>query len=269
MKINSEPLLKTVMSEVLTRIFEKSTQNRWSSPDQQAKTFPKTQMKRILITLFIALGLSGCATPTKMAFQDETEKVSEKRNPIFLMTATLKNIYKTSFQPQLLVVHVEKPGAKEKADRLNFTMDEKAKNETDSSESGNNYLLRLELAPGEYEIRGLSSRASKFPIHGFFFTPIHSSIESKEPGVFYLGHVNATIRERNGNEFKAGASIPLIDQAVVGASGGTFDVEITDQWSTDEASFLSKFPALAAVTVKKAVLPPFDRAKAQQWWESN
>jgi len=226
-------------------------------------------MNRLLISFAIVLGLSGCATPTKMAFEGESENVTEKRNPVFLMTATLKNTYRTSFQPKLLVVHVERSDAKEKADRLNFTMDEKVKNETDSVDSGNNYLLRLELNPGKYEIRGLTSRASTFPIHGFFFTPLHSSFEAKEPGVFYLGHVNATVRERQGNEFKAGPSVPLIDQAVAGASGGTFDVEITDQWSTDEAAFLSKFPVLTGISVQKALLPAFDRTKAQQWWEAN
>jgi hypothetical protein len=222
-----------------------------------------------LAAVSLVLGLSGCATPTKMAFQNDGERVTEKRNPVFLMTATLKNTYRTSFQPRLLVVHVEKPDAKEAAHRINFTMDEKSKNETDSATTGNSYLLRLELDPGRYEIRGLTSRASRFPIHGFFFAPLHSPLEAKEPGVFYLGHINATVRERQGNEFKAGSSIPLIDQAIAGASGGTFDVEITDELATDEPVFRSKFPALTGVTIQKSILPAFDRAKAQQWWEAN
>ncbi len=227
-------------------------------------------MIRLFAAFAIILGLSGCATPTKMAFHDDSELVPEKRTAVFLMTATLKNIYRTSFQPRLLIVHVEKPDAKERSDRLNFTMDKKGKNESDSAASGNHYLLRLELDPGKYEIRGLTSRATLFPlIQGFFFTPMHSTLEAKEPGVFYLGHVNATVRERQGNEFKAGGSLPLVDQAVVGASDGTFDIEITDQWSTDEAVFRSKFPALTGVAIQKAVLPAFDRTKAQQWWESN
>lgn len=185
------------------------------------------------------------------------------------MTATIKNTYRPSFQPRLLVVHLEKPGAKEAADRLNFVMDDKAKNETDSAETGNSYLLRLELEPGRYEIRGLTSVVRSFPINGSFFAPMHSALESKEAGVFYLGHVSATVRERQGNEFKAGPVIPLIDQAVAGASGGTFDVEITDQFATDEAVFRSKFPALAGARITKAILPSFDRDKAQQWWESH
>jgi len=229
-------------------------------------------MKNRLITfaaISLALVLSGCATPTNMAFQSDTDRLTEKSKPIFLMTATLKNKYKTSFQPRLLVVNVEKPDAKEASDRLNFKMDDKAKNETDSASTGNSYLLRLELDAGRYEILGLTSLARSFPINGFFFAPLHSPIEVKEPGVFYLGHVTATVRERQGNEFKAGPSIPLIDQAIAGASGGTFDVEITDEFATDEAVFRSKFPALTGVAIQKAILPAFDRVKAQQWWEAH
>lgn len=223
----------------------------------------------VALATILVLLLSGCATPTKMAFENDSDRLTEKSKPVFLMTATLKNVYKTSFQPRLLVVNVEKPDAKEAADRLNFTMDEKAKDETDSAAAGNSYLLRLQLDAGKYEIRGLTSLARSFPINGFFFAPLHSSLEATEPGVYYLGHITATVRERKENEFKAGPSIPLIDQAIAGASGGSFDIEIKDDFAADEALFRSRFPALAGVKIKKAILPPFDRAKAQQWWESH
>lgn len=218
-----------------------------------------------IITLFV-LVMSGCATPTKMAFHNDSDRLTEKSNPVFLMTATIKNTYKTSFQPRLLVVNVEKPDAKQASDRLNFKMDDIGKNETDSAETGNNYLIRMELPIGKYEIQGLTSLARSFPINGFFFTPLHMQIEAKAPGVYYLGHVAATVRERQGNEFKAGPSIPLIDQAIAGASGGTFDVVISDESATDEALFRQKFPALTGIEIKKDILPAFDRDYAQQWW---
>ncbi len=204
-----------------------------------------------------------------MPFRNDTDRLTEKSKPIFLMTATMKNTYRTSFQPRLLVVHVEKSQAKEAADRLSFVMDDKAKLETDSVEHGNTYLLRFELDRGQYEIRGLTSLARSFPINGYFFAPMHSLLESKEPGVYYLGHVSATVRERQGEEFKAGPSVPLVDQAVAGASGGTFDIEITDQLVADEPVFRSKFPALSDVGITKAILPAFDRANAQRWWEAH
>ena len=115
-----------------------------------------------------------------MAYSDATATVVSPSNSVFLMTATLKNTYHPFYQPVMLVVNVEKVGAKNKSDRLNFLMDKQAKlNE--------------------------SSKAQ------------------------------ATVRERTGNEFKAGPSLPLIDQAIAGASGGIFDVDISDRWDTDES----------------------------------
>lgn len=76
------------------------------------------------------------------------------------------------------------------------------------------------------------------------------------------------MRERQGNEFRAGPVIPLIDQGVAGASGGTFDIVVSDQWDTDQALFEKNFPALKGIEVRKSLVPAFDRAKAQKLWEA-
>lgn len=220
--------------------------------------------------LAAAILLAGCATPTRMAFHDDAQRIEAGSKPVMLMKATIRNQYRPSFQPRLLVLHVERPDAKEAKDRINFTMDDKAKLGAGSPEEGNTYLLRMELEPGQYEIRGLTSMAGGFPIIGSFFAPMHMPLEVREGGVYYLGHVRATVRERQGNEFRAGPPIPLIDQAVVGASGGTFDVEMLDGQAEDEALFRTRFPALRAdIPIHKAMLPAFDRAKAQEWWEKH
>jgi hypothetical protein len=216
-----------------------------------------------------ALLLSGCATPTKLAFAKDATTPPKANEQIFLMTTTLRNSYRTSHQIKLLVVNVEKPDAKDRSDRLNFTIDDGAKTESDSAIVGNSYYLSLKLEPGSYVIEGLTALSPKFPTNTIFFAPLHADLHVTGPGVFYLGHIEATVRERTNNEFKAGPSIPLIDQAVGGASGGTFDIDISDQWETDGARFIAKFPALKTVVVTKAVLPPFDRAKAQEWWEKH
>ncbi len=224
-----------------------------------------------LLALFLvatALGLGGCATRVPMAFEQDTDRVAADSKPVYLMTATVKNTYRTSFQPKVGWVYVDKSGATQVADRTVFTIDDKAKAETNTVEAGNSYLLRLQLDPGAYDIYGFLATARSFPIQGHFFVPLHAPLSVKESGVYYLGHVEATVRERQGNEFKAGPSIPLLDQAVAGASGGTFDIQITDRWTTDEALFRARFPALAGVVVKKAVLPAFDRSKAQRLWEA-
>ena len=222
-----------------------------------------------LLLLVSSVVLGGCATPVPMAFKDDSGAELETGNPIFLMTVTQRNTYKTSYQPKLLVVNIEEEGATDKAGRLNFKVDEKGKSESEDPEVGNSYLVRMELKPGKYVLRGLSSMNQGFLILGTFFAPIHEDLEAKEPGVYYLGHVNAVVRERVGEEFKAGASIPLIDQSVVGASGGSFDITISDKWAEDEEKFLSEFPVLRNVSISKMILPEFDRQRAQKWWEEN
>lgn len=218
--------------------------------------------------LVVALG-TGCATRGKMAFEDENEKVVENGQQILLMSVTIRNVYMPRYQPKLIVVNVEKPNAKDAQDRLNFVMDNKGRDESNGAAKGNHYLIRMVLEPGQYEIRGMGSLASAFPFHGGFFTPLHAKLEVKGSGVVYLGHIDAVVRQRQGNEFRAGGLIPLLDQAVTGASGGTFDVTISDAFVTDEALFKERFPALRGVSIGKSILAPFDRAVAQSWWEKN
>jgi hypothetical protein len=77
------------------------------------------------------------------------------------------------------------------------------------------------------------------------------------------------VRERVGGELTAGGPVPLIDQAVAGASGGTFDVAISDRWDIDGPRLVMAFPGLRQIAVQKVILPPFDRAAAQRWYDTN
>lgn len=222
-----------------------------------------------ILTVISMLLLVGCASSHKMAFQDDTIKIEDIKNPVFLMTATIKNEYKTSHQPKMLSVNVVKTGVNGSSENINFRSDDKSKNESDDSNIGSKYLIRMELESGEYVLRGFTSMSSSFPIHGFFFTPLHETLKASEPGIYYLGSVNATVRKREGDEFKAGSSIPLLDQAIAGASGGTFEIKIADQWSTDGPEFKKAFPILKIADIKKQILPEFNRERAQKWWEDN
>jgi hypothetical protein len=105
--------------------------------------------------------------------------------------------------------------------------------------------------------------------------PIHADVKSGGTDVLYLGHVSATMRQRNEGEFRAGP--PEVGWGVTGlivsmvtAFGfyeGTFDVEFDDQRQTDISEFKNRFPALRRIDIQAAILPPFDRAKAQRRWE--
>jgi hypothetical protein len=220
--------------------------------------------------LVSSLMMTGCATRTPQAFEKDSDVLSVTSHPVYLMTATIKNDYKDYYEPHLLVVNIVKAGATDSSGRLNFTMDDKARWDENDSVDGNKYLLRMQLPPGQYELVGLTALTRRFPIAGSYFVPIHAQLEVRPGGdVFYIGHVDATVRERKGNEFKAGASIPLIDQAVVGASSGTFDVTISDAFDTEEAVFRGKFNGLKQILIQRKILPPWDRALAQSWWEAH
>lgn len=222
-----------------------------------------------LTALTISLLLASCATTIDMPFADNTSARPDPSKAIYLMTVTMKNTYHTSYQPDLIVVNVERSVVKSKSDRLNFEIDDEGTDGTGSPKSGNNYLVRMQLDPGEYVIVGLTCLNRQFPIIANFFAPLHEKLVVTEPGVYYLGHVDATVRERVGNEFKAGPTVPLIDQAVAGASGGTFDIAISDSWVVDQVQFDDKFPGLRGVVVSKQIMAPFDRAFAQKWWEEH
>ena len=220
----------------------------------------------LLLCLVSCFGF-GCATRTRMPALDQAGGFTPGETPIYLLTVTLKNVHKDHYQPELLVVNVEKAGAKEKADRLNFVPDDEAEEETENEALGHRYFVRLQTPPGDYVLVAFTGLASAFPFHGLCVAPLLAPLPREGGGIVYLGHVAATVRERQGNEFRAGPVIPLLDQSMTGMSDGTFDVVVEDRWPQDEAEFRKRFPALQGVEVRKHILPPFDRAKAQAWWE--
>ena len=63
------------------------------------------------LTAAITAALTGCATQLPMALSDTSAPKADKVT--LLMSATIDNRYKASYQPELLVVNVEKGGAKE------------------------------------------------------------------------------------------------------------------------------------------------------------
>lgn len=220
-----------------------------------------------LLCVVAAFTFSGCATRTKMPALDKAVAFAPGDTPIYLMTVTLRNDNAPRYQPEMIAAHVEKVGATRKTDRLNFLPDDEAEQELEPEEMGYRYFVRLRTPPGEYTLVGFTSLCSGFPFHGGTTAPLLAPLPQGGAGFIYLGHVAATVRKRVGNEFRAGPVIPLIDQAATGLSGGTYDISVADRWTEDEAEFIARFPGLKNAEVRKNILPPFDRAKAQAWWE--
>lgn len=220
--------------------------------------------------LLPALFFSGCATEMGMAKLDNPDAIAKSTRPVYLMTVTLKNPLVTAYQPKLVSLEVLARKGKESVRTLVFNIDQAAKSESLSPTVGNSYLVRFELEPGEYVLLGLNSVGQSMFTNGNFFTPLKMKLVVSGPGVHYLGHVEASVRERKEGEFGAGGnSLPVKEQREIGAFGGTFDVAVSDRWDTDEAKFSERIPALKGVKVEKAILPAFDRRSVQQWWDYN
>lgn len=225
-------------------------------------------MNRLISLLLLTLVaiLSGCASAPFMPLSDDGSKIDPSK-PLFLMSIVVKNDYSERLQPRILNVILERDSGAAKPEVLVFRMDDKG---TITPDSGNStYLVRFPADVSPHIVRGFNSMASAFPIHGIYFLPLHASISKSEGGVYYLGSIKAVIRERKDNEFRAGPMIPLIDQAIAGGSTGTFNVEISDAYDADVVQFRKTFPALNDVEIKRSVLPKWERAKAQLFWEQN
>lgn len=199
----------------------------------------------------------------------DVSQVDTRQQVLLLMTVTLRNDFRPMYQPDAKTLYVEKTlaGTLAETESIKFALDlEGGLRQKEQSD----YNLRLTLEPNtHYVLRGIYAQTELFPIRGRFFIPLHEQLNVQAPGVYYLGHVQAVVRERKNNAFRAGAEVPVTDQITVGAANGTFDVQIEDRYTEDVAMLREKFPALKDADIKKQLLAAFDPAVAQKWWETH
>jgi hypothetical protein len=228
-------------------------------------------MRRLFVRLALMAGLialTGCASVPFMPLA-ESNANADATPPLYLMTVEVKNTFKESWQPKILNITLAKTVEGGKIETRVYRMDDKGVVPASTAGGTTKYLVRLRADDSFRFVVGMNAMASSFPFHGFYYVPLNATLEDDAPGVYYLGSVQATIRERKDNEFRAGPVIPLIDQAVTGASTGTFDITIADEYEKDLQLFKTAFPVLTGATVTKKLLPPWDRSKAQLAWEKN
>jgi hypothetical protein len=209
--------------------------------------------------------VSGCATVNSMALDKQNKAIDTKEKSIVLMTIDVSRADGSRFVPQPFVVKLETPGAKSKEERQNFKFSKKV----DAVQENDHdlYLVSMALSAGDYKLGEVVGSASAFPINSFFSVPLASKITVKPNTVTYIGRVTAKLRDRVGDEFRAGPLLPLIDQSVSGMSGSTWDVAIENKAPQDLAQFQKAFPALQNIPIDVTALAPFDRAAAQRQWD--
>jgi len=221
-----------------------------------------------LFSLLLVAILTGCASVPYMPLAENKEAVDTSK-PLYLMSVSVKNEYRQRWQPRILNAFVVKDSGKANAQTFAYRMDDMGEIVPEDEDGVSTFLVRFTTDTSEHLLDGFMAHGRAFPVNGFYAMSMQLPIPQKESGVHYLGSVKAVIRERKDNEFRAGPVIPLIDQAVSGASTGTFDIVVSDAFEKDAELFKTTFPALKDVKIQKAILPQWDRAKIQSMWEKN
>jgi hypothetical protein len=201
--------------------------------------------------LAVWLGGSGCAS--QMALESTKWPAKLKRESVGLFTLRMENEYKPAYQPQVewFRVVAEKtgktkcfePGAPSEMERKQFF----------------EYLVSVNLPPGRYTLQKVAGVAwspslSILLLAGNFRFPVNGHFDLPPQAVVYLGHVRMVNRKREANERRSGGPFPLIDQAISGFHGSTFDVTISDRSETDIPAFLVRYPALGNRRIEKAIM---------------
>ena len=204
---------------------------------------------------------TGCASIRTMPFNNPNEKVEDKKTAVYLMRVTLDNRYRSGFDPRLQTVLFDRKNG-DKWDKILYSADVHGVVVVPGA-SGNSYAARFELEPGDYRLRMLHASFYAVLMAATFNVQTYVPFSVREPrGLFYLGHLRGSLREAKEGDVRAdGGGGGLIAQELSGAASGTFDIAISDGWRTDEAIFRAQFPALANAPVRKAILPPYDRAR--------
>lgn len=219
----------------------------------------------ICVSLALSI-LAGCATVNPMAFNKTSKSIDTSKKSVLLMTIDVSRPDGSRYVPHPAVVYFEKPHAQNKEERQNFRI---ADTDSIQLKGKSIYLARMALVPGKYQLVGIGGMANAFPFLGSFLVPLVMDLSVQPNSIVYVGRVTAKLRERKGNEFRAGSVIPLIDQSVTGMSDHTWDISVKDNKQEDIRLFLANYPVLSSSAIESAILPPFNRAAAQRWWETD
>lgn len=206
--------------------------------------------------LILMLTLGGCATMKPSALGPDGKQLDVSEESIALLSVKLANKYKTGYQPDIKNVFIWED-KNENRKKYSFAVEEKY-NEVENE--FNEYLISFQLPPGKYKLREFFAQRWAFPVIGSFSLPIYASFSIEPNQILYLGNIDAHIIKRTSDdELRAGPVIPLIDQAVTGASGGTFVIEITDRFNDDIEKFKQKYHQLTGCDIINLTLPPWKK----------
>jgi len=198
----------------------------------------------------------GCATVKDPALSGDVSSVDTSKESIGFFTIKVSNSKNKSYQPNVKMVFIweDKTGDRE---RYSFKVSEAYSSKENEF---NEYVVSFQLKPGKYVMREIFAQSGFFPVIGTFSVPSFKKMEVPNNKIVYFGHIDANVVERGGDDqLRAGPVIPLIDQAVVGASGGTFVIDIQDRYVADSELVRKKFPYLSGKDIENMTLAKWEK----------
>ena len=222
-------------------------------------------MKKACLLFLLALMMTGCANRLPMGVDASTKSLDLNEKSLLLLTVDISRKEPSRFQPvpqTLWVDTVDASGNVGKARLLSMDGDGTISLGDDKTL----YVYRLAVPEGTTRLTAISGLAKAFPVVGHFYLPLRMDVPVGKPSVLYLGRVEAVLRPREDNEYRAGDVIPLIDQSVTGMSSGTFDVQIKDKSATDLPLLRSTYPALASANIETKRVPVVDHEYVDRTW---
>jgi hypothetical protein len=199
----------------------------------------------LVLLIFAAFTFGGCAT--HMTLDANKGSLAKVTKPIGIFTLRTENVYKPSYQPEAKKITFVSSSSQAK------TTFDLSKPYKQGKKEYLEYLVSVDLEPGNYSVGNVEGGGSGFLISGNFNFPVKAHFDLAS-GIAYLGHITMTNRERKEGEERSGSVFPLIDQSVCGFSGGTFDITVTDRGETDVPDFVQAYPALKDVNVTKTIM---------------
>jgi len=205
----------------------------------------------LMITAFMLM--SGCASIKNAPLSNDVSAIDTSKESIGFFTVKISNEKNTNYQPELKYAFIwAEENGEEGGEKYSFEVNEAYKS---VDETFNEYVVSFQLKPGDYVIRELFAQSGLFPFVGSFAVPLYSAITVPENTTMYLGHIDANVVDRVDDDLlRAGPIIPLIDQSVTGASGGTFMINIEDRFETDEALLKNMFSYMGGVKIENMSL---------------
>ena len=200
----------------------------------------KSMHTRYFLYFFLFLftvAMNGCGA--KMPLAKDQKNIDIKNEPIGIFSLKISNKLAPSYQPNISTINI-----------VNMTNEKQKKFKAEEpfnevKNKFNEYLISFQLPPGKYMIEEVRGSSGTFPFTGNFYFPINIEFVLEPNTITYFGHIEMVNRKRKDGEIWSGDLLPLLDQAVTGFSGGTFDVTITDNYEEDLKIFRNTYPFIS------------------------